>query len=55
MASSGHPGSYWANGTSSEITTFTGKGVQSESIILRIPQDKAAEIGQALIDLSKEK
>ena len=38
-----------------EIAAFTGKGVQSESILLRIPKDKAAEVGQALIDLSKEK
>jgi len=38
-----------------EITTLTGKGKQSEAIQLRIPKDKAAEVGQALIDLSKEK
>jgi hypothetical protein len=34
---------------------MTGKGISSEAIILRIPKSAAAEIGQALIDLSKEK
>ena len=38
-----------------EITTFTGKGVRSEAIQLRIPKGKASEVGQALIDLSREK
>lgn len=38
-----------------EITTLTGKGQPSEAIQLRIPKSVAAQIGQALIDLSKEK
>lgn len=37
-----------------EITAVTGRGQPSEAIRLCIPKDKAAEIGQALIDLSKE-
>jgi hypothetical protein len=38
-----------------EVTLFTGRGVISNAITLNIPKDKAAEIGRALIDLSKEK
>jgi len=38
-----------------EITTLTGKGQPSEAILLRIPKDKAAEVGRSLIELSKEK
>lgn len=37
-----------------ELTTFTGKGIRSEAILLRIPKDKAAEVGKALIALSRE-
>jgi hypothetical protein len=37
-----------------EITTLTGKGNYSEAILLRIPKSAAAQMGQALIDLSKE-
>lgn len=37
-----------------ELTTFTGKGTRSEAILLRIPKDKAAEVGKALIALSTE-
>ena len=37
-----------------EISTITGKGFPSKSILLRVPKSIAAEMGQALIDLSKE-